>query len=117
MKFIKSIVLYILELHYITLCWIYKMFTEQTSSLTYDSFVKCRHPLFPLLALLFEKCEQSTQGADCASSASFDVDIQNFVRIQEKEGKAFFIEDSEIDSLVGFLARYCWNSFFGGFNF
>ncbi|XP_062383956.1 homeobox protein PKNOX1 isoform X1 [Sardina pilchardus] len=59
-----------------------------------------RHPLFPLLALLFEKCEQSTQSSECVSSASFDVDIENFVRSQEKEGKAFFSDDPELDSLM-----------------
>ncbi|XP_066563183.1 homeobox protein PKNOX1 isoform X2 [Amia ocellicauda] len=59
-----------------------------------------RHPLFPLLALLFEKCEQSTQGSECITSASFDVDIENFVRNQEKEGKAFFSEDPELDNLM-----------------
>ncbi|XP_030642633.1 homeobox protein PKNOX1.1 [Chanos chanos] len=59
-----------------------------------------KHPLFPLLALLFEKCELSTQGSDCVTSASFDVDIENFVRGQEKEGKAFFSEDPELDNLM-----------------
>ncbi|XP_057182721.1 homeobox protein PKNOX1.1 [Triplophysa rosa] len=74
--------------------------TEPQTQMDADKASIYRHPLFPLLALLFEKCEQSTQGADCASSASFDVDIQNFVRIQEKEGKAFFSEDPELDSLM-----------------
>uniref|UniRef100_A0A8B9KTT4 Pbx/knotted 1 homeobox 1.1 n=1 Tax=Astyanax mexicanus TaxID=7994 RepID=A0A8B9KTT4_ASTMX len=60
----------------------------------------CRHPLFPLLALLFEKCEQCTQGPDSVSSASFDVDIENFVRSQEKESKTFFSEDPELDNLM-----------------
>ncbi|XP_037542694.1 homeobox protein PKNOX1.1 [Nematolebias whitei] len=59
-----------------------------------------RHPLFPLLALLFEKCEQSTLSSDCITSASFDVDIENFVRCQEKEGKPFFSEDPELDNLM-----------------
>ncbi|XP_069491761.1 homeobox protein PKNOX1 isoform X2 [Ambystoma mexicanum] len=59
-----------------------------------------RHPLFPLLALLFEKCEGSTQGSECTTSASFDVDIENFVREQDKEGKPFFCEDPETDSLM-----------------
>ncbi|ELV10326.1 Homeobox protein PKNOX1 [Tupaia chinensis] len=58
------------------------------------------HPLFPLLALLFEKCEQSTQGSEGTTSASFDVDIENFVRKQEKEGKPFFCEDPETDNLM-----------------
>ncbi|XP_064183845.1 homeobox protein PKNOX1.1 isoform X1 [Anguilla rostrata] len=65
-----------------------------------DKEVIYRHPLFPLLALLFEKCEQSTQGSDCVTSASFDVDIENFVRSQEKEGKAFFSDDPELDNLM-----------------
>ncbi|XP_040842603.1 homeobox protein PKNOX1 isoform X3 [Ochotona curzoniae] len=59
-----------------------------------------RHPLFPLLALLFEKCEQSTQGSEGTTSASFDVDIENFVRKQEKEGRPFFCEDPETDNLM-----------------
>uniref|UniRef100_A0A1A8QLM8 PBX/knotted 1 homeobox 1 n=2 Tax=Nothobranchius TaxID=28779 RepID=A0A1A8QLM8_9TELE len=59
-----------------------------------------RHPLFPLLALLFEKCEQSTLSSDCITSASFDVDIENFVHCQEKEGKPFFSEDPELDNLM-----------------
>ncbi|GAA6078254.1 homeobox protein PKNOX1 isoform X1 [Tachysurus ichikawai] len=63
-----------------------------------------RHPLFPLLALLFEKCEQSTQRSECVTSASFDMDIQNFVRSQDKENKSFFSEDPELDNLVRSLA-------------
>ena len=35
-----------------------------------------KHPLFPLLALLFEKCELATQSAECPSSEGFNVDIQ-----------------------------------------
>ena len=59
-----------------------------------------RHPLFPLLALLFEKCEQATQGSECITSASFDVDIENFVHQQEQVHKPFFSEDPELDNLV-----------------
>lgn len=66
-----------------------------------------RHPLFPLLALLFEKCEQSTLSSDCITSASFDVDIENFVRCQEKEGNPFFSEDPELDNLVGLWSVWC----------
>ncbi|KAM9317483.1 homeobox protein PKNOX1 [Gastrophryne carolinensis] len=59
-----------------------------------------RHPLFPLLALLFEKCEGCTQGSESTTSASFDQDIETFVRRQHKEGKDFFSEDPETDSLM-----------------
>nr|ACM08334.1 Homeobox protein PKNOX1 [Salmo salar] len=74
--------------------------TEPQTPMDVDKASIYRHPLFPLLALLFEKCEQSTQGSDCVTSASFDVDIENFVRSQEKEGKAFFSEDPDLDNLV-----------------
>ncbi|XP_069745296.1 homeobox protein PKNOX1-like isoform X2 [Narcine bancroftii] len=74
--------------------------TESQTSMETDKGAIYRHPLFPLLALLFEKCEQSTQGSECITSASFDVDIENFVRKQEKEGKPFFSEDPEIDNLM-----------------
>lgn len=73
---------------------------ENFYSLIVCSSLIPRHPLFPLLALLFEKCEQSTQGSEGTTSASFDVDIENFVRKQEKEGKPFFCEDPETDNLV-----------------
>ncbi|KAJ8311831.1 hypothetical protein KUTeg_010616 [Tegillarca granosa] len=59
-----------------------------------------RHPLFPLMALLFEKCEMATQTPDCPSSDSFDVDIQAFVQHQEKDNKPFFSDDSDLDALM-----------------
>ncbi|CAJ0967065.1 unnamed protein product [Ranitomeya imitator] len=62
--------------------------------------IKMKHPLFPLLTLLFEKCEQATQGSECITSASFDVDIENFVHQQEQEHKPFFSEDPELDNLM-----------------
>ncbi|XP_056308724.1 homeobox protein PKNOX1-like, partial [Danio aesculapii] len=73
---------------------------EPQTQMDIDKACIYRHPLFPLLALLFEKCEQSTLGSDCVTSASFDVDIENFVRSQEKDGKAFFSEDPDLDNLM-----------------
>ncbi|XP_035139199.1 homeobox protein PKNOX1 isoform X2 [Callithrix jacchus] len=73
---------------------------ESQTPMDVDKQAIYRHPLFPLLALLFEKCEQSTQGSEGTTSASFDVDIENFVRKQEKEGKPFFCEDPETDNLM-----------------
>ncbi|XP_010788783.1 homeobox protein PKNOX1 [Notothenia coriiceps] len=78
--------------------------TEPQTPMDVDKASIYRHPLFPLLALLFEKCEQSTLSSDCITSASFDVDIENFVRNQEKEGKPFFSEDPELDNLVRTLS-------------
>jgi hypothetical protein len=56
--------------------------------------------LFPLLALLFERCEQATQSAESPSSESFNVDIQAFVQHQERDQKPFLINDAEVDGLV-----------------
>ncbi|XP_076011305.1 homeobox protein PKNOX1.1 isoform X1 [Genypterus blacodes] len=74
--------------------------TEPQTPMDADKASIYRHPLFPLLALLFEKCEQSTLSSDCITSASFDVDIEHFVRDQEKEGRPFFSEDPELDNLM-----------------
>ncbi|XP_067909948.1 homeobox protein PKNOX2 isoform X2 [Heterodontus francisci] len=73
---------------------------DPQAQLESDKRAVYRHPLFPLLALLFEKCEQATQGSECITSASFDVDIENFVHQQEQEHKPFFSDDPEIDSLM-----------------
>lgn len=59
-----------------------------------------RHPLFPLLALLFERCEQATQSATISNSDNFNMDIQAFVQHQERDRKPFLINDTEIDGLV-----------------
>uniref|UniRef100_A0A8C3MFE8 Uncharacterized protein n=1 Tax=Geospiza parvula TaxID=87175 RepID=A0A8C3MFE8_GEOPR len=71
-----------------------------TTPLEADKRAVYRHPLFPLLTLLFEKCEQATQGSECITSASFDVDIENFVHQQEQEHKPFFSDDPELDNLM-----------------
>ncbi|KAK3577319.1 hypothetical protein CHS0354_008414 [Potamilus streckersoni] len=59
-----------------------------------------RHPLFPLMELLFKKCEQATYTPDCSNADSFDVDIQTFVQQQEQEHMPFFSEDKELDALM-----------------
>ncbi|KAK6173811.1 hypothetical protein SNE40_017205 [Patella caerulea] len=59
-----------------------------------------RHPLFPLMALLFDKCEQATQSSDIPSSESFDNDIQAFLQHQKKENKTVFSDDTELDNLM-----------------
>ncbi|NXG39617.1 PKNX2 protein, partial [Dromaius novaehollandiae] len=74
--------------------------TDPQAQLEADKRAVYRHPLFPLLTLLFEKCEQATQGSECITSASFDVDIENFVHQQEQEHKPFFSDDPELDNLV-----------------
>uniref|UniRef100_A0A8C1WZM8 Pbx/knotted 1 homeobox 2 n=1 Tax=Cyprinus carpio TaxID=7962 RepID=A0A8C1WZM8_CYPCA len=79
---------------------------DPQAQLESDKRAVYRHPLFPLLALLFEKCEQATQGSECITSASFDVDIENFVHQQEQDHKPFFSEDPELDNLVRTLIAF-----------
>ncbi|XP_022241992.1 homeobox protein PKNOX2-like isoform X2 [Limulus polyphemus] len=59
-----------------------------------------KHPLFPLLALLFEKCEIAMQSAEAPLSESFTMDIQAFVQHQERDRKPIFIDDPEVDGLM-----------------
>ncbi|XP_059481803.1 homeobox protein PKNOX1-like isoform X2 [Neocloeon triangulifer] len=59
-----------------------------------------KHPLFPLLALLFERCEQATQSAESPNSENFNMDIQAFVQHQERDRKPFLVNDPEIDGLM-----------------
>ena len=76
----------------------------QTPAVPADGYISLcfRHPLFPLMALLFEKCEQASLSTDPATSSdSFDVDIQAFVHHQELERKPFFSDDADLNSLVG----------------
>ncbi|GAB0089887.1 homeobox protein PKNOX1 [Sergentomyia squamirostris] len=80
-----------------------------------------KHPLFSLLALLLEKCEQATQGyvpaasassassnssspngtnGNCDNNDSFSRDIQAFVQLLEKEKRPLLTNDSELDGLM-----------------
>lgn len=65
------------------------------------------HPLFPLLALIFEKCELATctprdsgaTGGDVCSSESFNEDIAVFSK-QIRQEKPYYTADPEVDSLM-----------------
>jgi len=65
------------------------------------------HPLFPLLALIFEKCELATctprepgvAGGDVCSSESFNEDIQVFAK-QIRQEKPYYVPNLELDSLM-----------------
>ncbi|CAD7670965.1 unnamed protein product [Nyctereutes procyonoides] len=66
-----------------------------------------RHPLFPLLALVFEKCELATctprepgvAGGDVCSSDSFNEDIAVFAK-QVRAEKPLFSSNPELDNLM-----------------
>ncbi|XP_035778483.1 homeobox protein homothorax-like isoform X2 [Anopheles albimanus] len=65
------------------------------------------HPLFPLLALIFEKCELATctprepgvAGGDVCSSDSFSEDVAVFSK-QIRQEKPYYVADPEVDSLM-----------------
>uniref|UniRef100_A0A8C2F2A1 Meis homeobox 2a n=1 Tax=Cyprinus carpio TaxID=7962 RepID=A0A8C2F2A1_CYPCA len=67
------------------------------------------HPLFPLLALVFEKCELATctprepgvAGGDVCSSDSFNEDIAVFAK-QVRAEKPLFSSNPELDNLLFF---------------
>ncbi|XP_037399049.1 homeobox protein Meis1a [Pygocentrus nattereri] len=64
------------------------------------------HPLFPLLALVFEKCELATctpreggLGGDVCSSSSFDEDLSVFSK-QIRAEKPYFQPNPDLDNLM-----------------
>jgi hypothetical protein len=62
-----------------------------------------RHPLFPLMALLFERCEQATQAPDGPLVASLKADIQAFIQHHQQNLAEFETrigDQPEVDSLV-----------------
>lgn len=72
-------------------------------SLTADSLLSsCRHPLFPLLALLLEKCEEATRGEleTRVVLSSLDNDVQAFVKHEIDSNKNLMTDNPEVDSLV-----------------
>ncbi|CAG2100487.1 unnamed protein product, partial [Medioppia subpectinata] len=63
-----------------------------------------KHPLFPLLALLLEKCETATATlntqAISSTNSSFNAEILAFVEHQQRDGKPFLSDDPEVDALM-----------------
>ncbi|KAF9812500.1 hypothetical protein SFRURICE_018988 [Spodoptera frugiperda] len=55
------------------------------------------HPLFPLLALLLERCEQATAGAEPPAAEAFGADLQAFVQHQRRDRRPFlFFENFSV---------------------
>ena len=63
------------------------------------------HPLFPLLALLLEKCELATRTADVCSAETFSADVQAFIQHQQRDRKPFLVDQPEVDQLVSTPTR------------
>ncbi|UXI17358.1 PR domain zinc finger protein 10-like [Sarcoptes scabiei] len=62
------------------------------------------HPLFPLLTILFERCESATSSIYVFENdqkiRSFDQEIEDFIQNLQKSKRSFFTDDSEVDSLM-----------------
>uniref|UniRef100_A0A3Q0KT55 Putative homeobox protein meis n=1 Tax=Schistosoma mansoni TaxID=6183 RepID=A0A3Q0KT55_SCHMA len=67
------------------------------------------HPLFPLLALIFEKCELATciprdensnSSADVCSSDSFQEDISMFTKEMASSNRSMFTSEQELNLLI-----------------
>lgn len=70
-----------------------------------------KHPLFPLMALLFERCEQVTQTPDCPLVTNLKVDIQSFVHHHQQRLVDFeqsIGERPEVDSLMIKAIQILW---------
>ncbi|CAG5134279.1 unnamed protein product, partial [Candidula unifasciata] len=81
---------------------------SQDSQMKRDKDSIYSHPLFPLLALIFEKCELATctprepgvTGGDVCSSDSFNEDISVFSKqVLARSEKPLFSANHELDSL------------------
>uniref|UniRef100_T1DF70 PREP-1 n=1 Tax=Dendrocoelum lacteum TaxID=27895 RepID=T1DF70_9PLAT len=58
------------------------------------------HPLYPLLSLLLEQCEQATSSPDSQSPDTFDADLQSYIQRHEGNDKMFFTDNNDLDSLI-----------------
>ena len=69
-------------------------------------FFTFRHPLFPVLALAFEKCEMATQSIQSPSSESLSKDIRSFVEKQQADEKQILSENAEVNELVRYKISF-----------
>lgn len=70
-----------------------------------------KHPLFPLMALLFERCEQVTQSPDCPLVANLKSDIQAFVQHHQQHLanlESCIGKQPEVDSLMIKAIQILW---------
>jgi hypothetical protein len=65
-----------------------------------DKLAIYRHPLFPLLAMLFDKCEWATGSQEGPSSQVIQSDIRSFLLHLGQDGKSLMSGNDETDSLV-----------------
>ena len=84
--------------------------TTTSGKLSVDKVGIYKHPLFPLLAILFEKCEKCTMQPDCPDAKTADKEIINFIKTTNRKSssstspssscKRFFTADEELDDFM-----------------
>lgn len=84
----------------------YSGMNNQLSDADHDKEALYGHPLFPLLALVFEKCELATcarkvAGDPICSSDSFNEDLEMFGKqLRERNCASIFTNNQELDNLM-----------------
>jgi len=73
---------------------------EDSEQFEEDKRTIYKHPLFPVLALAFEKCEMATQSIQSPSSEILSQDIQSFVQKQIDAKKQIVSENAEVNELI-----------------
>ena len=66
-----------------------------------------RHPLFPLMALVFEKCERASSWLDGPTERECDGDIRAFVHLGQQSQQAFHTDNTELDAVVNASYYFC----------
>lgn len=73
-----------------------------------DKLAIYRHPLFPLLAMLLDKCEWATCSHEGPNSQIFQNEIRSFLLHLGQDGKSLLSGIDDVDSLVSFQSL-CWD--------
>ena len=59
-----------------------------------------RHPLYPMLVLLLEKCEMATKSAETQTSSSLNDELKHFLQRLHREKSCLVGTDKETNELV-----------------
>ncbi|XP_037073098.1 homeobox protein PKNOX2-like [Pollicipes pollicipes] len=74
--------------------------THERAQLEADKRAVYEHPLFPLLALLLEKCELATQTPTTVAADTLSADVQAFVQLQQRDRRPLAAGRPEVDELM-----------------
>ncbi|CAB0039477.1 unnamed protein product [Trichogramma brassicae] len=77
----------------------YAIHQQDQAQFEADKRAVYKHPLFPLLGYMFEKCELATLSYD-SSPEDVNGELQQFLQQQASVRQACFVHDPEIDGLV-----------------